>query len=155
MDSLIVRYAFSRFFGIGLLVLACWNFYLLRLLNEWLPTDLIRIGVGIGGCYLFGMFVLWKARILRCNAPENFFSGIDSIHRTLNVLFILILVPFIIGDAMTVNDFFSSVKLVEGGEISEAAYVVRDVAIARISAFVLLGICLGVGAYRHGGKGPR
>jgi hypothetical protein len=145
MDSQITKYAFLRFFGIAFLSWACWNFYLLRLLNGWFVIDLIHIGLGIAGVFFLGILVLWKARNELRDTPSDALPQFLSIYRNLNLLYLLATCTFVIGDAITIGDFFYTVQLVNGGSISEEAYIVRDVSIARIGAFVLLAIYLGIG----------
>ena len=65
MASTTTNFAFSRFFGLGLLLMGCWNVHLLRLLNGWTAIDLLHVSLAIGGVIALGAVLLFRARAIQ------------------------------------------------------------------------------------------
>jgi hypothetical protein len=145
MAATITNFAFLRFFGIALLVMGCWNFHLLRLLNEWSEIDLVHIGLAIGGTLALGALVLSKARAIRRSALGEAQPSLTSVHKTLNILFLVALPTIVLGDVIAISDYASKLSQMPLGTISEQALVVKDTTIARIGSFVVLAIYLAIG----------
>lgn len=146
MNTRIIQYVFLRFFGIFLLGLSIWNLYLLRLLDDWSVIDLVQIFLEVAGIFCLSSLILWGARIIKRKSDPSELVGIRSVHQTLNFLFLVSVIPFMIGDILAVISFYLTVSLESGGTVSDSAYLVRDVAILRASAFFFLQGYLLVGA---------
>lgn len=91
---------------------------------------------------MLGALVLSRARVIKRSASGEVASGIASVHKTLNILFLVSLPTIVLSDVITISDYATNYNLVAGGEISEQALVVKDTTIARIGAFVVLAIYL-------------
>lgn len=149
MAATITNFAFLRFFGIGLLVMGCWNFHLLRLLHGWAEKDLVHIGLAIGGTLALGALVLSRARAIQRSASVEARPSLVSVHNTLNILFLVALPMIVLGDVMTIGDYAIQSSQMPGGTISEQALVVKDTTIARIGSFAVLAIYLAIGLRGH------
>lgn len=145
MASTTTNFAFSRFFGLGLLLMGCWNVHLLRLLNGWTAIDLLHVSLAIGGVIALGAVLLFRARAIQRSAPSEVRSDLASVRKTLNALFLVALSAIVLGDVMTLVDYAAKVSKLPGGTISEQALVVKDTTIARVVSFSALATYLVIG----------